>query len=92
MIKNFSHKGLERFFTTGSKAGIQAKHAKKLNLQLAALNTAFKIEDMDLPNWQLHSLKGSRKDTWSISVSGNWRMTFEFIDGDARVVDYEDYH
>jgi proteic killer suppression protein len=92
MIKSFKHKGLRVFFETGSKKGIQAKHAIKLRLQLAALDTAQVIEDMDIPGYRLHQLKGLRKDTWSITVNGNWRITFEFENGHAYIVDYEDYH
>lgn len=92
MIKSFKHKGLKLFFEKGSCAGIQAKHRSKLRLQLAALNTAKEVEDMNLPGYNLHPLKGKRKDCWSITVNGNWRMTFVFDDGDAYVVNYEDYH
>ena len=73
-------------------AGINPGHAKKLRLQLAALGTAATIEDMDVPGFRLHSLKGDRKGQWSITVSGNWRLTFEFKDGNAYLLDYEDYH
>lgn len=92
MIKSFKHKGLKIFFDTGKTAGIQDKHKKKLRLQLAALDTATVIEDMDLPGYNLHELKGNRKGTWSITVNGNWRMTFEYTNGDAYIINYEDYH
>ncbi|RAP35020.1 Killer protein [Legionella quinlivanii] len=92
MIKSFKHKGLKLFFEKGDYSGIQAKHCKKLRLQLSALDTAQVIEDMDLPGYYLHKLKGDRKNSWSITVNGNWRITFEFIDGDAYIVNYEDYH
>ena len=92
VIKSFKHKGLHRYYETGSKAGIQAKHAGRLRLQLAALDTARVVEDMDVPGYRLHSLKGRAKNRWSICVSGNWRLTFEFKDGNAYVLDYEDYH
>lgn len=92
MIESFRHKGLERFFTTGSSAGIQPQHSKKLKMQLTALHTASFIEDVDIPGWRLHSLKGDKKDLWSITVSGNWRLVFEFENGNAYVVNYEDYH
>lgn len=92
MITSFRHKGLRRFFETGSRAGVQARHASRLRLQLAALDTAQSIEDMDVPGYKLHPLKGRAKDRWSIWVSGNWRLTFEFRDGNVRVLDYEDYH
>ena len=92
MIKSFKHKGLEKFFTTGSTKGIQARHNTKLRIQLAMLNASTEIEDMDKPGWGLHQLKGQRTGIWSIKVSGNWRMTFRFEDGDAYIVNYEDYH
>lgn len=92
MIKSFKHKGLQAYFETGSKKGIQAKHANKLRMQLAALDTAQSIEDMDIPGYRLHPLKGKRKNIWSITVNGNWRITFEFEHGDAYIVNYEDYH
>lgn len=92
MIKSFRHKGLRQFFETGSAAGIQASHARRLRLQLSALDTAHVIEDLDIPGFRLHPLKGAPKNRWSISVNGNWRLTFEFKDGDAYVLDDEDYH
>lgn len=92
MIKSFRHKGLRRFYEVGSAAGIQSSHKKRLRLQLVALDTATIIEDMDIPGFKLHPLKGDRKGLWSISVSGNWRITFEFKDGNAFFVNYEDYH
>jgi proteic killer suppression protein len=92
VIKSFRHKGLRHFFETGKKSGIQANHAGRLRLQLAALDTAETIEDMDVPGYRLHPLKGRMKGRWSIWVSGNWRLTFEFKDGDAHALDYEDYH
>ena len=92
MIQSFRHKGLKRFYETGSTAGIQAAQAKKLRMRLAALDTSTVIEDMDLPGFGLHELKGREKRRWAISVNGNWRLTFEFRDGNAFVLDYEDYH
>ena len=92
MIRRFRHKGLQRFFETGNKAGIQAQHAERLRLILAQLNAAAKPEDMALPGLVLHPLKGDRKGTWSVRVSGNWRITFVFVGADADTVDYEDYH
>ena len=92
MIKSFKHKGLQLFYETGSAKCIQANHSRKLRMQLAALETAFDIADMNIPGYQLHSLKGIRKGTWAISVSGNWRLTFEFRDSNVHILDYEDYH
>ena len=92
MIKSFKHKGLKKFFTSGNLSGIQSNHAEKLRDQLAFLNTALSVEDMRKPGYRLHKLTGNQKDRWSIRVSGNWRVTFEFIDGDVFIIDYEDYH
>ena len=92
MVKSFRHKGLRRFYEAGSTAGLQSSHKKRLRIQLAALDTAETIEDTDIPGFKLHPLKGNRKGLWSISVSGNWRITFEFKDGNAYIVNYEDYH
>ncbi|MCC6295967.1 MAG: type II toxin-antitoxin system RelE/ParE family toxin [Pseudomonadales bacterium] len=92
MIRSFKHKGLEEFFNSGSTRGIQAVHAGKLRMQLAALNTAAAIEDMNIPGYRLHPLKGDRKGLWSITVSGNWRVTFEFTEGSVCIVNYEDHH
>ena len=73
-------------------AGIQATQAKRLRLMLSALDTAIAIDDMNIPGFDLHPLKGSRKSIWSISISGNWRLTFKFEDGNAYIVNYEDYY
>ena len=92
MIKHFTHKGLEKFFLTGSKAGIQATHANKLTRQLAALNMAKKPSDMDMPGWKLHLLSGNLAGHWSVVVNGNWRLTFVMTGEDAEIVNYQDYH
>ncbi|MEM8809686.1 MAG: type II toxin-antitoxin system RelE/ParE family toxin [Cyanobacteria bacterium P01_G01_bin.38] len=92
MIKTIKHKGLRKFFESGSTAGIQAEHKNKLRQQLTALESAQEIGDMDLPGYKLHPLKGDRAQTWAISVSGNWRLTFEFSDGNVYGLNYEDYH
>ena len=92
MIRSFRHRGLERFFVEGSKAGIQAVHAARLRVQLGRLDAATGAADMDLPGWRLHPLKGSLKGMWAVSVSGNWRLIFAFEAGDAVRVDYVDYH
>ena len=92
MIRSFRHRGIEKFFRTGSKAGIQAKHASKLRLQLFALDNAKGPADMNAPGWKLHPLAGTLKDHWAISVSGNWRLTFKFEGENAVLVDYQDYH
>lgn len=92
MIRTFKHKGLEAFFRTGSRAGIQPAHAAKLKRQLTALNNAKVPEHMTIPGWRLHPLHGSLTGHWSIEVSGNWRLTFAFEGNDAILVDYQDYH
>ena len=92
MIKSFKHKGLEKFHQTGSKKGIQASHSNKIRMQLAALDTAQSLDDMDIPGYRLHSLTGDRKGIWSITVNGNWRITFKFTDGNVYIANYEDYH
>ena len=80
------------FYEKGKTSGIQTQHVKKLRMQLAAINTAHEIEDINIPGFSLHKLKGERSNTWSISVNGNWRVTFEFKDGNAYILNYEDYH
>jgi toxin HigB-1 len=92
MIKTFRHKGLQRFFETGSKSGIQAVHATRLRLQLAALNQAVQAEDLSASAWGLHPLKGDLKGHWALTVNGNWRLVFAFEGTDAVLVDYCDYH
>ena len=92
MIKSFRHPGIEKFFRTGSKAGIQPKHADKLRVQLFALDNAKRPSDMNAPGWKLHTLAGALKDHSAIWVSGNWRLTFKFEGEDTVLVDYQDYH
>lgn len=92
MIKSFRHKGIERFFKTGTKAGIQAQHAGRLRIMLTRLDVAGRPEDMDAPGWGLHPLKRDLAGHWAVSVSGNWRMTFTFEGTNAVLVDYQDYH
>ena len=92
MIKSFQHKGLEKFFTKGSLAGIQAVHATKIQDRLAFVHAASVVEDVDKPGYRLHALKGKLKGHWAVNVSGNWRIVFKFEDGNAYIVNYEDYH
>lgn len=92
MIKSFAHKGLEEFFLTRSTKGVQAKHAARLEELLDRLDAAVSIRAMRFPGCGLHKLKGNLDGHWSVKVSGNWRMTFRFEDGDAHVVNYQDYH
>jgi len=92
MIISFTHKGLEKFYRTGSKSGIQSKHAQRLRLILSNLDQAEGPNDMDMPGLKLHELKGTRRGIWAVKVSGNWRVTFRFKGRDAEIVNYEDYH
>ena len=92
MITTFRHRGLRKYFESGSLAGIQPAHANRLKMQLAALDTAQVINDMNIPGFRLHPLKGSERGRWSIWVNGNWRVTFVFENGNVFVLDYEDYH
>ena len=92
MIKDFKHKGLELYFKTGKASGIQPKHKRRLRMQLLALDTDVAIDDMEIPGYKLHPLKGQKKHLWSIVVNGNWRLTFEFANGDVYILNYEDYH
>ena len=92
MIQKFKHKGLKQLFESGMVSGVNPQHTKRLRLILALLETAETLEDMDLPGLNLHELKGKRKGTWALKVSGNWRVTFRLEQGDALDVNYEDYH
>ena len=92
MIKGFKHKGLERYFTKSERKGIDAKHAERVRRVLDRLDAAVRPEDMNLPGFGFHGLKGDRKGTYAVSVSGNWRITFQFQGQDAVGVNLEDYH
>jgi len=92
MIISFTHKGLKKFYQTGSKAGIQTNHAIRLGLILSLLDVAEKPDDMNVAGLFLHELKGNREKFWSVRVSGNWRVTFRFIGNDVELLNYEDYH
>lgn len=92
MIKSFAHKGLELFFYSGDTRGIQVKHAERLSALLDRLDAASHVYDMLFPGSGLHELIGSLMGMWSVKISGNWRLTFRFENGNAYVVDYQDYH
>ena len=92
MIKSFMHKGLKDFYETGSKKGIHPDHAPKLARILDRLDASINPKDMDLPGYRLHPLKGDKHDLWSVTINGNWRITFYFEGQDAYLVDYIDYH
>ncbi len=92
MIRTFNHKGLKQLFENGKSRGVAADLQRRLIRQMDVLNAAKSELDMNLPGYRLHELKGTRKGTWSVTVSGNWRLTFTFESGDASDVDLEDYH
>ena len=92
MIRSFRHKGLERYFYTGSRRGILPEHAEKIARILDRLDACISPADMNLPGYRLHELKGKDSGTWSVTVNANWRITFEFDQKDAILVDYKDYH
>jgi proteic killer suppression protein len=92
MIRSFRHKGLERFFITGSKSGILTEHSQKIARILDRLDSSISPSDMNLPGYRLHELKGKDNGRWSVTVNANWRITFEFEGQDAILVDYLDYH
>lgn len=92
MIKSFKHKGIEKLFYEGSSKAIQQKHKSKLEDILDLLDSAIQIQDMNFPGSKLHKLEPKKANNWSVSVSGNWRITFKFIDNDVYEVDYTDYH
>jgi toxin HigB-1 len=92
MIRSFQHKGLEKFYKTGSKAGIQATHAERLRNRLLVLDNATKPSDVDLPGYDLHPLKADLAGMWAIKVDRMWRLTFKFEGEDVILLDYQDYH
>lgn len=92
MIKSFKHKGLQRFFVAGDARGLTSSHIPRLSRLLDAMEQAEQVNELDVPGWYLHRLKGDMKHLHSLRVTGNWRITFEFIDGDVHIVNLEDYH
>ena len=92
MIKSFKHKGLERLFTKGSASGVQADCAPRIVLMLDAIDAAEQVKELDLPGFRLRRLKGDKRNLWTVKVSANWRITFEFEKADAYILDLEDYH
>lgn len=92
MIKSFKHKGLERLFIKGIASGVQVDYAPRITLMLDAIDAAEQVNELDLPGFRLHRLKGDKRNLWSVRVSANWRITFEFENGDAYILDLEDYH
>jgi proteic killer suppression protein len=92
MIGSFRHKGLKEFFETGSKRSISPELAVRIARRLDVLEAAQEIGDIDAHGFNLHRLKGDREGEWAISVSGNWRITFRFVKGEALDINLEDYH
>ena len=92
MIRSFRHKGLEAFFRTGSAAGIQPVHAKRLRELLTALNVATGPQDLGKPSWRVHGLSGDRAGFHAVTVQANWRLAFRFVGADVELLDYLDYH
>ncbi|KLU17180.1 MULTISPECIES: type II toxin-antitoxin system RelE/ParE family toxin [Xenorhabdus] len=92
MIKSFKHKGLKQLFEKGITSGIPAQDAERINDRLQAIDTANEISELNRQIYKLHPLKGDREGYWSITVRANWRITFQFVNGDAYILNYEDYH
>jgi len=92
MIRSFSHKGLEKFYKTGSTKGIQAIHANKISRILAVLDAMSELNDLNSPAYRLHPLTGDLKGLWAVTVQANWRITFKFENENVYIVDYQDYH
>ena len=92
MIDNFKHRGLERFFKRSDYRGIPAQFAPRIERMLDRLEAAVKADDMNLPGYRFHPLKGGRKGEYAVTVSGNWRITFGFEGDNAINVNLEDYH
>jgi toxin HigB-1 len=92
MIQTFRNKALERLLKEGNAKGIPKELEKRIRRRLEVIDSATVIDDLRIPGYDLHELKGDRKETWSIKVSGNWRITFKFIDNDTYNLDLEDYH
>lgn len=92
MIQTFKHKALEKLFKENVNKRIPKNLEKKIRIRLEVIDSALMLEDIRLPGYDLHELKGKRKGIWSIRVSGNWRITFKFKDSDAYDLNLEDYH
>jgi toxin HigB-1 len=92
MIRSFRHKGLREFFETDNQRGVPAELSKRLRDRLDVIDAATTLQDIALPHFDLHELKGNRAGTWAVKVNKNWRLTFGFVRGDAINVNLEDYH
>ncbi|MGC9223599.1 MAG: type II toxin-antitoxin system RelE/ParE family toxin [Terracidiphilus sp.] len=92
MIRSFRHKGLKRLYEEDDARGVLVKHVPKLRNILARLDAAASPEDMNLPGFYLHALKGEYRQFWAVTVRANWRVIFRIAEGNAENVDYLDYH
>ena len=92
MIKSFKHKGLEKFYYKGDSSKLNKDHVDKISLVLSVIANAKTVEDTNFPGSDWHKLKGNRKNTYSVAIRANWKITYEFYDGNAYILDYEDYH
>lgn len=92
MIKDWKHKGLKKFFETGSTAGIRGDHVMRIKVILQLLHAAVKPNDMNIPGMEFHKLKGHLKEYFAVTVKKNWRIIFKFEGEDTILVDYLDYH
>lgn len=94
MIKSFKHKGLEKFYNTGSTQGIQEIHIEKISRILTVLDNLTGLNDLSAPAYKLHPLKGNLKGQWAVTVQANWRITFKYDEktNDVFIVNYQDYH
>ena len=92
MLKTFKHKGLEAYFSEDDRRLLNPQHVGRIRRVLDLLDDAVKVEELNIPGYGLHPLKGDRKGEWSMKVSGNWRITFRFDEGNAFDVNLEDYH
>lgn len=92
MIKSFKNKKLKKLFLADDPDGINPEHIEKIQNILLAIDSAVKIQDLNLPSFKLHQLKGNKQDIWAITVRSNWRITFKFENENAYILDYEDYH
>ena len=92
MIKSFKHRGLEKYFYNDDQSRINQEHTARIIRILDRLDASLKPQDMNLPGYKLHKLSGKEKGTWSVWVSGNWRVTFKFDKNNAVDVNYTDYH
>lgn len=92
MIKSFKHKGLKRFYGDNDASGVNPEQVIRIARILDRLEASKIIADMNIPGYKLHLLSGNRKNSWSVKVSGNWRITFRFENGNAYDINLEDYH